>query len=95
MLLHVRTSSGYRESLRKSLSRKRERILSFQQISRPELADLSNQCTLKFDKNETKLEQRKSKVKNMKQNSYKKKPKVKLSYVPEMTLYQKILQKYF
>ncbi|CAK84517.1 unnamed protein product (macronuclear) [Paramecium tetraurelia] len=95
MLLHVRASSGYQESLHKSLSRKRERIFSVQQKSRSELADLSNQCTSKFIKDEAKLEQRKPKVKNSKQNQCKKKLQMKPSYVPEMTLYQKVLQKYF
>ncbi|CAD8101862.1 unnamed protein product [Paramecium sonneborni] len=95
MLLHVHTSSGYRESLQRSLSRKRDRNLSFQIISRTQLADLGNQGTSKFGKDEIKLEQRRCKSKNMKPKDCKKKLNQKPSYIPEMTHYQKILQKYF
>ncbi|CAK95208.1 unnamed protein product (macronuclear) [Paramecium tetraurelia] len=94
MLLHVHTSSGYRESLNRSLSRKRDRTLSFQLISRTQLTDLTNQGTSKFGKEEAKLEQKKPKSKNLKPNNCKKKLNKQPSYLPEMTHYQKILQKY-
>ncbi|CAD8199553.1 unnamed protein product [Paramecium pentaurelia] len=94
MLLHVHTSSGYRESLHRSLSRKRDRTLSFQLISRTQLTDLTNQGTSKFGKEEPKFEQKRPESKNLKLKNCKKKLNKQPSYLPEMTHYQKILQKY-
>ncbi|CAD8108763.1 unnamed protein product [Paramecium sonneborni] len=95
MLLHVHTSSGYRESLKRSLSRQRDRILSFQMIPRTELGDLSNLGTSKFGKEELKQdEQKRCKSKKLQQKNCIKKLNKQPSYLPEMTHYQKILQKY-